>query len=250
MPGGPGRHRGALRHGAHAAVPSHGGAGQLRLVLQGADAGGADRRHLDVHRVRRGEAGAPGRVLHRAADLRLRHVLHGLGQQPADGLPRPGAGEPDVLHPDRHAAAQPPLRRGGAQVPDLRRGGLRHHDLRHELGVRHGRQPGLRRHQRGHVPERRQPDRPVHRLRVHPGRVRLQDGLRAVPHVVAGRLPGSADALHRLPFRGLQRRRRGHPDPLLLPGGVHPGTGKGPGPSRRFPRCSGRTSWWPSASSP
>ena len=225
MPGRPGRHRGALRHRADAAVPPHGGARQLRAVLQGADPGGADRRHLDVHRLRRGQAGAPGRILHRAADLRLRHVLHGLGQQPADGLPRPGTGEPYLLHPHRHAAAQPALRGGRAQVPHLRRGRLRHHDLRHELGVRHGRQPGLRRHQRGHGPGRRQPDRPVHRLRLHPGRLRLQDGLRALPHVVAGRVPGGADALHRLSLGGLQRRGSGHPDPLLLPCGVHPGAG-------------------------
>ena len=46
---------------------------------------------------------------------------------------------------DRLLAAQPTLQRGGAEVSYLRRRRVRHDDLRHELDLRHDRQPRLRR---------------------------------------------------------------------------------------------------------
>ena len=65
-----------------------------------------------------------------------RHVLHGVGGEPADGIPVARVRQPHVVRADRLPAPQPALRRGGAQVPDLRRRRLGRDDLRHELALR------------------------------------------------------------------------------------------------------------------
>ena len=133
-------------------------------------------------------------------DVGLGRHVDGLGQRPDHHLPRPRDPLHRPLRPDR---VQPPpgrLGRGGAQVLPPRRVLLGHLRLRHR--------PHLRRHRvdqpdpdrRLPLQERRADQRaPPGRPGPHAGRLRLQGGRGAVPHVDARRLRGGAhpgDRLH------------------------------------------------------
>src|SRR5919204_309582 len=105
-----------------------------------------------------------------------------------------------ALHPHGDRRCVAPVARGRAEVPDRRELRLGDPPLRERVRLRRNRLDRLQRHRRGSG--QRRPPLLRHGPRAHPRRPRLQDVGGAVPHVDAGRLPGSADSGDGVHVRG------------------------------------------------
>ena len=177
------------------------------------------RGHLRLGRADRADGrrlpppGGPrgGRALLADAALGVGRRDHGLGQRPDRAVPRPRDPLPGRLRAGLHAPAPPGVPGGGHEVLRAGRLLLGLLPLRHRPRLRGHRLHQPARHQRVPRPQRADRQHPAAgRVRPPAGGLRLQDRRRALPRLVARRVPGltlGGRRLHGLGGQGGRLRR-------------------------------------------